>query len=71
MTLYPDGAVVERTVRVKAGQSRIEIPGLPANFSMQALQIDSDANLRLGDTTALDSSRHAPLTAEEARLDGR
>lgn len=70
VVLYPDSAVVERTVRVKAGQSRIEIPGLPANFSMQALQIDSDANLRLGDTTALDSSRHAPLTAEEARLDG-
>lgn len=69
VVLYPDSAVVERSVRVKAGESRIEIPGLPANFSMQALQIDSDGSLRIGDTTALDSSRHAPLTAEEARLD--
>ncbi len=70
VVLYPDSAVVERSVRVKAGESRIEIPGLPANFSMQALQIDIDGSLRIGDTTALDSSRHAPLTAEEARLDG-
>lgn len=70
VVLYPDSAVVERSIRVKAGQSRVEIPGLPANFSMQALQIDSDGNLRIGDTTAVDSSRHTPLTAEEARLDG-
>ncbi|KAB2970461.1 DUF4139 domain-containing protein [Zoogloea sp.] len=69
VVLYPDSAVVERSVRVKAGDTRIEIPGLPANFSVQALQIDSDGSIRIGETTALDSSRHAPLTAEEARLD--
>lgn len=69
VVLYPDSAVVERSVRVKAGDTRIEIPGLPANFNVQALQIDSDGSVRIGETTALDSSRHAPLTAEEARLD--
>ena len=69
VTLYPDSALVERSAPIRAGSTELAVPGLPANFDLQTLQIDADAGIEIGDTTLRERTRIAPLTAEEARLD--
>lgn len=69
VVLYPGSALVERVVAVRAGDPSLEIPGLPANFNADSLQIDADAGIEVGEVVWRDSARSAPLNAEEARLE--
>ena len=48
VTLYPGSALVERVMRVAAGQRQIELPCLPANLDVNTLRVDADAGIELG-----------------------
>jgi uncharacterized protein (TIGR02231 family) len=69
VVLYPDSALVERTARVKAGAESLEIFGIPANFDMASVQVESDNGIEIGELVWRDSARVDPLNAEEARLE--
>ena len=40
--LYPGSATVERAAPVSAGQARVELTGLPANFDPRTLRVEAD-----------------------------
>ncbi len=69
VTLFPDSALIERVATIRAGATQLDIPGLPANFDVGALQIEADSGIEIGDTTIRETTRQTPLTVEEARLD--
>ncbi|PKO35233.1 MAG: hypothetical protein CVU34_02695 [Betaproteobacteria bacterium HGW-Betaproteobacteria-7] len=69
VVLYPGSALVERVVQVRAGQTRLEIDGLPASFDVDSVQIEADAGIEIGEQAWRDRARSAPLNAEEARLE--
>ena len=39
VTVYPNGALIERQVPVRAGEKLITLEGLPANFDIAALKV--------------------------------
>jgi uncharacterized protein (TIGR02231 family) len=49
VTLYPDGATIERQIELPAQGSRIEIACLPVSFDPQSLRLNATANVQLGD----------------------
>jgi uncharacterized protein (TIGR02231 family) len=69
VTLYPGSATVERTARVTPGMTRLEIPGLPANFDPQTLRVDVDPGVRVGEVSARDVARTTAANAREAQLE--
>ena len=58
-TVYPDSASVERELRVPGGTRHIVIACVPAAVDVSTLQVDGDADARMGDVraTALPESR--------------
>ena len=71
VTLYPGSATVERTAHVTAGNGRVELTGLPANFDPRTLRVDTDAGIQVGEVTVKDASRSEALGAREAELEAR
>ena len=68
-TVYPDSARVERELKVPGGTRHIVIGCLPGGVDLTTLQVDGDAELRVGDirSTPLPESRTAecaPSTIE-------
>jgi len=58
-TVFPDSASVERELRVPGGTRHITIACVPAAVDLSTLQVDGDAEARMGDVraTALPESR--------------
>src|SRR5919205_1031687 len=71
VTLYPGSATVERAAHVNAGNGRVELTGLPANFDPRTLRVDTDAGIQVGEVTVKDASRSQALGAREAELEKR
>ena len=69
VVLYSDSALVERAVRVKAGAESLEISGMPANFDVASVQVESDSGIEIGELVWRNRVRIDPLNAEEARLE--
>ena len=72
-TVYPDSASVERELRVPGGTRHIVIACVPAAVDVSTLQVDGDADARMGDVraTALPVSRvdECAPQASKARRD--
>ncbi|MFL6628986.1 MAG: DUF4139 domain-containing protein [Vitreoscilla sp.] len=51
-TVYPDSAGVERELRVPGGTRHVTIACVPAAVDVSTLQVDGDADARLGDVRA-------------------
>ena len=51
-TVYPDSASVERELRVPGGTRHIVIACVPAAVDVSTLQVDGDADARMGDVRA-------------------
>jgi uncharacterized protein (TIGR02231 family) len=71
VTLYPGSATVERTAKVTPGMTRLEIPGLPANFDPQTVRVESDAGVRVGEVSTQDQSRTAASNARESAIEDK
>jgi uncharacterized protein (TIGR02231 family) len=69
VVLYPGSALIERVAKVKAGETQLEISGLPANFDTDSVQVETDSGIEIGEIVWRDSARTQPLNAEEARLE--
>jgi len=69
VVLYPGSALVERAASVRAGDARLEIPAIPANFDVQTLRVEADTGIDVGEITLRESTRSGPLNAEEERLE--
>ena len=53
-TVYPDSASVERELRVPGGTRHVTIACVPAAVDVSTLQVDGDAEARMGDARATD-----------------
>jgi uncharacterized protein (TIGR02231 family) len=69
VVLYPGSALIERIATVRAGDTQLEINGLPANFDTDSVQVEADSGIEIGEIVWRDSARTSPLNAEEARLE--
>lgn len=69
VVLYPGSALIERVASIRAGDGRLEIPGIPANFDTQTLRVEADSGIDVGEITLRESTRSGPLNAEEERLE--
>lgn len=67
VTVYPNGALIERHIPVRAGERFIELTGLPANFDVTALKVQSQ-NIDVGAVTSLDSALNKPAGRESSEL---
>ena len=71
VTLYPGSAAVERVAHVAAGDKRLEISGLPANFDPQTIRVEADAGIRVGELVVQDQSRAEAVGEREAALEAK
>ncbi|MCL2021014.1 MAG: DUF4139 domain-containing protein [Betaproteobacteria bacterium] len=71
VTLYPGSAMIERTAAVKAGDTRLEITNLPANFDLDSVEIETSPGIEPGEAAWLDSARFKPLNQTEAAMEAR
>lgn len=69
VVLYPGSALIERVANIRAGEGKLEIPGIPANFDVQTLRVEAESGIDVGEITLRDSARSGPLNAEEERLE--
>jgi len=69
--LYPGSALIERTVTVKAGDTRLEVGNLPANFDLDSVEIETSPGIEPGEAAWLDSARFKPLNKTEAALEAK
>lgn len=67
VTVYPNGALIERQIPVRAGEKLISLEGLPANFDITALKVQSQ-NVDVTAVTHLDSALNKPSGRESAQL---
>ena len=69
--LYPGSATVERAVSVSAGQPRVELTGLPANFDPRTLRVEADPGIRIGEIAVRDVARQYAMSPRESELEAR
>ena len=69
--LYPGSATVERAVSVSAGQPRVELTGLPANFDPRTLRVEADPGIRIGEIAVRDVARQNAMSPRESELEAR
>lgn len=67
VTVYPNGALVERSIPVQAGEKLIQLDGLAANFDIDALKVQSE-NVDVAAITNLDSALNKPSGRESGQL---
>lgn len=67
VTVYPNGALIERSIAVRAGDRSIRLEGLPANFDISALKVQSES-VDVGTVTHTDSALNKPMGRESAEL---
>ena len=84
-TVYPDSASVERELKVPGGTRHIAIACMPAAVDVSTLQVDGDADARMGDVRATDlpasrvdeceptvaRARHDALAQQRATLESQ
>lgn len=68
VTLYPNAALVERTVTVSAGQRVVSIENLPANFDVAQLQVNASKQIQVGNVTSKDNTSDKPTSAVAIQL---
>lgn len=71
VVLYPGAATIERVAQVAAGQARVELTGLPANFDPRTLRVEADDGIRIGEIAVRDVARTAALGTRESELEAR
>jgi uncharacterized protein (TIGR02231 family) len=69
--LYPGSATIERTVKVAARATRVELTGLPANFDPQTLRVESDARIQVGEVAVHDAGRAQAVGARESEIEAK
>ncbi|GAB2877625.1 mucoidy inhibitor MuiA family protein [Pseudoduganella ginsengisoli] len=69
VTVYPGSATVERVVQIKAGQTEVEIAGLPANFDARTVRVQASNGIQLGQIVTRDVSAAEAPGAREAELE--
>ncbi|HEX6157104.1 MAG TPA: DUF4139 domain-containing protein [Burkholderiales bacterium] len=69
--LYPGSATVERAAQVAAGQARVELTGLPANFDARTLRVEADAGIRIGEIAVRDVARQNAMSPRESELEAK
>ena len=69
--LYPGSATVERAAPVSAGQARVELTGLPANFDPRTLRVEADPGIRIGEIAVRDVARQSAMSPRESELEAR
>ena len=67
VTVYPNGALVERNIPVRAGERLVELEGLPANFDVSAIKVQGQ-NVDIGAVTSVDSALDKPAGRESSAL---
>ena len=67
VTVYPNGALVERNIPVRAGERLVELEGLPANFDVSAIKVQGQ-NVDIGAVTSVDSALDKPAGRESCLL---
>lgn len=68
VTLYPNGALIERTIAVAAGQRLITLEHLPANFDIAQLQINASNQIQVGNVTSKDNTSDKPSSPAAIQL---
>jgi uncharacterized protein (TIGR02231 family) len=71
VVLYPGSATIERVAQVAAGQARVELTGLPANFDPRTLRVEAGSGIRIGEVAVRDVARTAALGTREGELEAR
>jgi uncharacterized protein (TIGR02231 family) len=71
VVLYPGSAAIERSARVAAGASKVEMTGLPASFDLRTLRVEADQGIVVGEVAVQDVSRAEALSGRESELEGR
>jgi len=69
--LYPGSATVERAAQVAAGQARVELTGLPANFDARTLRVEADPGIRIGEIAVRDVARQNAMSPRESELEAK
>ena len=69
--LYPGSATVERAAQVTAGQARVELVGLPANFDARTLRVEADPGIRIGEIAVRDVARQNAMSPRESELEAK
>ena len=69
--LYPGSATVERATSVTAGQARVELTGLPANFDARTLRVEADPGIRIGEIAVRDVARANAMSPRESELEAK
>src|SRR5688500_4020348 len=69
--LYPGSATVERAAQVAAGQARVELIGLPANFDARTLRVEADPGIRIGEIAVRDVARQNAMSPRESELEAK
>jgi hypothetical protein len=69
--LYPGSATVERAAQVAAGQGRVELTGLPANFDARTLRVEADPGIRIGEIAVRDVARQNAMSPRESELEAK
>lgn len=67
VTVYPNGALIERSIAVRAGERSLRVEGLPANFDIAALKVQSE-NIDIAAVTYVDSALNKPMGRESTEL---
>ena len=67
VTLYPNSALIERSIKVKTGEKLVTLQGLPANFDMNLLKVIGE-NVDISAVTHLDSALDKPSGRESSQL---
>lgn len=68
VTLYPNAALVERTVSVSAGQRVVTLDNLPANFDIAQLQVNASNQIQVGNVTSKDNASDKPSSPAAIQL---
>lgn len=71
VVLYPGSAAIERSARIAAGSSKVEMAGLPANFDLRTLRVEADPGIFVGEVAVQDVSRAEALSGREGELEAR
>lgn len=71
VVLYPGSATIERSAPVAAGQMRLNLTGLPANFDPRTLRVEAGPGIRIGEIAVRDVARAEAVSGREGGLEAR
>ena len=71
VVLYPGSATVTRTAPVTAGATLLRVSGVTTAFPVQALRVDADPGIRVGQIDTLDAGQPDSPNPAQAELEGR